>query len=124
MTKPLAILFYERLLPGSQLANRLKDVGYRVEVVQDLGALTAAALRHKPLVIVADLVSQSGSVVQVIGDLRRTADTSHIPVLSYATRKDEKLRTEAVTAGAALVASDEAIVQQLPQLLEQVLSLD
>ena len=124
MTTPLAILFYERLFPGSQLANRLKDVGYRVEVVQDIGSLTAAAVRHKPLVILVDLVSQRGSVAEVIGDLRRAVATNHIPVLAFATRKDEKLHAAAVSAGATLVAFDEAMVQQLPQLLEQVLLLD
>src|SRR5438445_9362650 len=35
MTTPLALVFYENLLPGSQLVNRLQDLGYRVQTIGD-----------------------------------------------------------------------------------------
>ena len=38
MTQPLALVLYERLLPGSQLVNRLQDLNYRVQVIADAGA--------------------------------------------------------------------------------------
>ena len=33
MTQPLALVFYEKLMPGSQLVNRLQDLNYRVQAV-------------------------------------------------------------------------------------------
>ena len=30
MTQPLALVWYEKLMPGSKLVNRLQDLGYRV----------------------------------------------------------------------------------------------
>ena len=35
MTKPLAIIHYERLMPDSQLLDRLQDLGYRVQTVAE-----------------------------------------------------------------------------------------
>src|SRR5262245_49139849 len=35
MTEPLALVVYEKLLPGSQLVNRLQDLKYRVQTVAD-----------------------------------------------------------------------------------------
>ena len=39
MIQPLALVFYERLLPGSQVVNRLQDMRYRVQVVGDPAGL-------------------------------------------------------------------------------------
>ena len=38
MTRPLALVFYEKFMPGSQLVNRLQDLNYRVRVVNDLAS--------------------------------------------------------------------------------------
>ena len=35
MTQPLALVLYEKLLPGSQLVNRLQDLNYRVQTIAD-----------------------------------------------------------------------------------------
>ncbi len=35
MTEPLALVLYERLLPGSQVVNRLQDLRYRVQTVAE-----------------------------------------------------------------------------------------
>ena len=35
MTQPLALVLYEKLLPGSQLVNRLQDLNYRVQAIAD-----------------------------------------------------------------------------------------
>ena len=40
MSEPLAILHYSNLMPGGQLANRLQDLGYRVQMLADMAALT------------------------------------------------------------------------------------
>ncbi len=41
MTQPLALVFYEKLMPGSQLVNRLQDLNYRVQAVNDSGVAAA-----------------------------------------------------------------------------------
>ena len=49
MKLPLAILLYENLIPGSQLINRLQDLGYRVETINDARLLVELAEREKAL---------------------------------------------------------------------------
>ena len=46
MTKPLALVFYERLMPGSQLVNGLQDLGYRVLAITEAALLMPCALLH------------------------------------------------------------------------------
>ena len=38
--QPLALVLYEKLLPGTQLVNRLQDLNYRVQTVNDAALLT------------------------------------------------------------------------------------
>jgi CheY-like chemotaxis protein len=125
MTKPLALISYEKLLPGSQLANRLRDLGYRVRVLDDPGQLPQIARREMPLVIVADLASEATDLCAIIRELKASDLTRHIPVLAFG-RKQDRAFDEAAAAGAALVALvalDDAITAQLPHLLEQVLEI-
>jgi len=124
MTKPLGLVFYERLMPGSQLANRLQDLGYRVSTVTDLGALNGAVEKEMPMVIVMDLTSERGDVNAVIRDLRGAEKTQHIPIVAFASKANKKAMDDAVNAGAKLVAVDEAVLTQLPQLLEQALEVE
>ncbi|MBI3875241.1 MAG: hypothetical protein HY300_04640 [Verrucomicrobia bacterium] len=124
MTQPLALLVYEELLPGSQLVNRLVDLGYRVQTLADAGQLVATAERDKPLVVLLDLASKTADVCAVLSELKANAATSHLPVLAFTTSKDEKLQTAAHKAGAKLVASAEAVSGQLPLLLQQVIEVE
>ena len=57
MTEPLALVLYEKLLPGSQLVNRLHDLRYRVQVIADADTLVECAEQEKPMVVLADLAS-------------------------------------------------------------------
>ncbi|MEW6161344.1 MAG: hypothetical protein AB1813_28280 [Verrucomicrobiota bacterium] len=124
MTEPLAIIFYENLLPGSQLVNRLQDLGYRVQGVPEVAAILPLAEKEKPLVILTDLNTHKGDICSVIASLKRNTATSHIPVLAFAGKNQKKLHSTAMKAGASLVAQEEAILTQLPQLLDQVLQLE
>jgi CheY-like chemotaxis protein len=124
MTKPLALVFYERLMPGSQLVNRLQDIGYRVSTVNDLFAVSAHAQKEGPMVIVMDLTSEKGDVNTIIKELRAGDGTAHIPIVAFTSKANKKAQNAAVEAGARLVAVDEAIIQQLPQLLEQALEVE
>lgn len=124
MTQPLALILYEKLLPGSQLANRLRDLGYRVQVVAEAASLVMLAEQEKPLLVLVDLASDHGDVCAAIMELRNHPATAHLPVLAFAEQRRAELQAQAHEAGATLVASDELILAQLPQLLEKVLEVE
>ena len=124
MMKPLALLFYEQLLPGSQLINKLQDLGYRALVVQDADLLADVAEREKPMVIVSDLRVRRGDILKNIRLIKAGAETSHIPVLGFHSDLSESFLETAKQAGVTLVAGAAFIPEQLAQLLDQVLHLD
>ena len=124
MTQPLALVLYEKLLPGTQLVNRLQDIGYRVHPVTTVEGFVACAEQVKPLLVLADLYSTRGSVVDIIGQLRKNAATSHLPVIAFADEKETALQEAARKAGATLVVNDAALLTHLQPFLEQALRLD
>jgi DNA-binding NtrC family response regulator len=124
MTKPLAIIHYERLMPGSQLLNRLQDLGYRVQTVADAALLFETARREKPMVAIIDLVTVKADICSIIEAIRADKETEHLPVIGFAGAKDQKLHAEATRCGATLVALDDALLPQLPHLLEHALRID
>ena len=76
------------------------------------------------MLVLADLVSTRNNVCAAIGNLRQNPDTQHIPVIAFAPDNAEDLQAAARTAGAALVASETAVLNHLPQLLEQALRVE
>ena len=124
MTKPLALVVYENLLPGSQLINRLQDLGYRVQTLACLGDIGGQAVQEKPLLIIIDLSSSAGDPCAAIRELKANAATAHIPILAFSGPKHVSLHTAAHEAGATLVANEAAVLAQLPELLEQLLHVD
>jgi len=120
MTQPLALLLYEKLLPGTQLVNRLQDIGWRVQTLHDAAGLARAAEEHKPILVLADLSATNSSVSEGISHLRRNQATSHIPVIAFGA--DEAAHKPALDAGATLVVSDTAVLQHLNQFIDQALS--
>jgi len=124
VTRPLAIVSYEKLLPGSQLANRLQDLGYRVLTAPDAEALVACAEQEKPMLVFMDLVATRTKVCEVIAQLKKNPVTSHLPVIAFADEKDTALQTAAREAGATLVVNAAAVLTHLEPFLEQALRLD
>jgi DNA-binding response OmpR family regulator len=124
MTQPLALLLYEKLLPGTQLVNRLQDLKYRVRTLTDADVLVSSARQEKPMVVLVDLVSSRLDVSQALARLKEERDTQHIPVLAFAPDDAVESRMAAQKAGATVVVSDTAILSHLPQLLEQALQVD
>jgi CheY-like chemotaxis protein len=122
MTKPLALLMYQNLLPGSKLASRLRDLDYRVETQTELKTLPEQARALKPLVIIMEIQDQE--VIDIIKEIRQNPETAHIPILAYCGLKRGPLPTQAREAGATLVASDKLILDQFSQMLEQVLLVE
>ena len=122
MTKPLALLFYSNLMPGSRLITRLEELGYRVLTVGQISSLQEVAKTEKPLVALAEVSSQ-GEVLSAISTLKADAATRHIPVLAYSAEHSKQLQETALKAGVSLLASSSAVLEQLPQLLDQVLEV-
>ncbi|MBC8095348.1 MAG: hypothetical protein H7Y43_06020 [Akkermansiaceae bacterium] len=124
MIQPLALVLYEKLLPGTQLANHLQDLNYRVQTFSDADALAACALRDKPMLAFVDLISTRQNVCPAIRLLRQEAETKHIPVIAFAPEDSVELQKAARAAGATLVVSESAILTHLTQFLDQALQIE
>lgn len=122
MTEPLAILFYEKSMPGSQLANRLQDLGYRVQVLTDADALPSQVEQAKPMIVIADLFSGRQQVRQALAGLRQNPATAHVPVIAFSTHTDSEAQPAAPEPGPTMFVTEAAIIHHLPQLLERALT--
>ncbi len=121
---PVALIFYDNLLIGSQLVNRLQDLGYRVQLVSDLETLARLAQEVKPMVFLTNLTARTSPVLDAIRVLRANTVTAHIPVLVFTKEGEKQLPHLARAAGATLVTSEAGSVAQLPQLLERALEVE
>jgi PleD family two-component response regulator len=123
MSKPLALIYYSNLMPGGQVANRLQDLGYRVQPLADLSRLVDQCKEEKPLVLLAEIIA-SGPVLPSIARLRKDPATQHIPVLGWSASPDPALQKSAHAAGVSLLTGAAAISEHLPQLLDQALQVE
>ena len=124
MKQPLALLLYEKLLPGGQLVHRLQDLGYRVQPVPAPTDLLPTAEREKPLLAFVDLEPRYQKTCEAIAALRQTSGTAHIPVIAFAGAQSLEAHDAARRAGATLVVNDTALLVHLSQFLEQALQVD
>jgi CheY-like chemotaxis protein len=124
MTQPLALVLYEKLLPGTQLVNRLHDSGYRVATVPGVDALVSSAEKEKPMLVFADLVSTRAKVADAIAMLKKNEATSHVPVIAFVDEKEVAAQNEARSAGANLVVYESALLPHLQHFIDQALHID
>jgi CheY-like chemotaxis protein len=126
MTQPLALVLYERILPGSQLVNRLqeKDLNYRVQTLSEASKLVECALQAKPMVVLADLDSSRNDVCPALAQLRANPATQHLPVIAIYREESAGSQAAAQAAGATLIVAENAILEYLPQLLQQALQVE
>jgi CheY-like chemotaxis protein len=124
MTEPLALVLYEKLLPGSQLVNRLQDMNYRVQAISDADRLVECAEQAKPMLVLADLESTRNNVCAAVARLRQNTATKHLPVIAFSGERVVDLQAAARVAGATLVVTDAAILTHLPQFLDQALQVE
>ena len=123
--KPLALLLYEKIIPGSQLMNALEDMDYRVKTINTSADLTATAQQEGAILVLADLeAGPDGEVISAIKTLHQHPDTAHVPVIAYCPAEAKQLDEYARLAGAKLVVNEETILAHLPDFLEQALKLD
>ena len=122
MTEPLALVLYEKLLPGSQLVNRLQDLQYRVQVLADPQDLVGSAEHARPMVVLVDLGSNGNEACTAITRLKKNQATAHLPVIAIAAEGFDSQAAQ--NCGATLVVSETAVLSHLPELLEQALQVD
>ncbi len=123
MTQPLALIFYERLMPGTQLVNRLQDMKYRVLALNTVSALAATAPREQAMFLIMDLEAR-GEVLATIDKIRKDPATSHLPIIAFAPDNKAELFAAAQQAGASLVIGETTLASHLPQLLDQAMHID
>jgi len=128
MTRPLALIFYEGLLAGNQLINRLDALEYRTQSVSDLGQLHELAARERPLVVLLELGALADRVCAAIRSLRAGPLTDHIPVVAFVATSDPeaaaRVTAQAQSAGARVVVGETALLAHLPAILEQALQVE
>ena len=124
MTQPLALVLYEKLLPGSQLVNRLQDLKYRVQTTTDAAGLLECAQEAKPMLVLADLDSTNGDVCAALARLKQTESTKHLPVIAFSREENAELQNAARATGATLVVTEAGILSHLPQFLDQALQVE
>ena len=124
MTQPLALVLYEKLLPGSQLVNRLQDLNYRVQAIGDASKLVECAEQSKPMLVLADLESPRNDVCAALARLRQHEPTKHLPVIAFSGEGATELQAAARLAGATLIVNETAILTHLHQILEQALHVE
>jgi CheY-like chemotaxis protein len=124
MTQPLALVFYERLLPGTQLVNRLQDLHYRVHTLADVEALPGTAERDRPMLLLVDLQGTHGDAFAAIACIKASPATAHLPIIAFTSDEPSAGHVSARAAGANLVVQDQALLNHLPQWLEEVLRVE
>ena len=123
-TQPVAMVVHDRLMPGSALANRLVDQGWRVHSHNAAAGLLERLRSQKPILLVIQLDLRGGDVCRLIEDLRSDSSLTHIAVLAYGPLANARLRDGAIAAGAQVVAADSSILEQLPSLIDTALAVD
>lgn len=123
-SQPLALVLYEKLMPGSQLVNRLTDLRYRVQTLNEPSTLVEWAEQAKPMLVIADLESSRNDTCPAISRLKQNPATSHIPVIGIIKQEDSHQNTSAQAAGVNLIVTEAAILNHLEPLLDQALTID
>ena len=124
MVEPLALVLYTRLMPGSQVVNRLQDLKYRVLAVGEPASLVQTAQETKPIVVLTDLDSGAEKVCAAIARLKQEPTTRHLPVIAFGAENDPELQAAAQTAGVSFIVGEAALVNHLTQILDRALQID
>ena len=123
MTQPLAIVFHERLMPGSQLVNRLQDMNYRVLAADNAESLAATVKLETPLLLFLDLKAP-GDILAIISEIKADETTAHVPIIAFAPDAELALTEAAKNAGANFSVADSAVANHLPHLIDQALLVE
>ena len=108
MLQPLAIVFYERLMPGSQLVNRLQDLNYRVLAINNAALLAATAKRETPLLLLGRF-GRPGGHLRAIEKIKADPASTHLPIIAFAPDDRPELLAAAEKAGANFTIGETAL---------------
>ncbi len=122
--EPLALLLYQKLLPGSQLVNRLQDLRYRVQTLSTSSGLSEAAEKALPMVLLVDLAGTDPEVLNELRRLRQNPATRHIPIIAFGVSEAAASQQAALDAGVTLMVSETAILNHLQECLNRALEVD
>ncbi len=73
------------------------------------------------MLVLVGLEPSRKDILEAIGRLKNDPATQHVPVIAFAPEDVPTLDEPARAAGAAVVASETAIMTHLPQLLDRAL---
>jgi CheY-like chemotaxis protein len=76
------------------------------------------------MLVLADLDSSHKDVCAGLSRLKQNPATQHLPVIAFTAQLNDDLQKAANAAGATLVVSDTAILNHLPQFLDQALQIE
>lgn len=114
--KILAVL--EDLLFTVKINDLAKRTGLDVEFVKsEKDALERA--KHKPLLIILDLNSNSVQPIKLIHRLKEDDDTKKISLIGYVSHVQGELKQKAHDAGCDIVLARSAFSTNLPMLLKR-----
>jgi len=128
VSEPLAIIFYENLLSGNQLANRLRDLGYGVRRARAAQEVPEEAARLQALFVFLEIGEAQEAALEAVRALKSSPRTRHVPVLAFtgeqAPAEQQKRLQAAREAGADAATEERGLLAHLPAMLEQLLNLD
>lgn len=78
----------------------------------------------KPMLVLADLRASHKDVCAAIGKLKKNSATQHVPVIAFGNENDPELQKTALEAGVTLIVSESALLNHLPQCLDQALRIE
>lgn len=120
--QPLALVFFQRPLPGNQLVNRLQDLGYRVQTANVAEKFQALAQTAGAMLALVDVEGAREELFTTMGHLRQGEATQHLPILAFAVAPTAL--ENARKAGCTVVVETSALLTHLEAFLEQALRID
>jgi CheY-like chemotaxis protein len=116
MAEPLVLALVPDLMFASRIDGTLRQLGYRVTVVNDAAALQAAARAEAPALVLVDLTARGVDPPAAIAALKTEAATRALPVVAFGPHLDEAARAAATAAGADAVVANSKLALDLPRL--------
>ncbi len=123
-TKPVVLVVFERLVPGSQLVQRLEKLDFDVKTIRDASEMLAAAKELKPLLLMVDLYSSIVDICSCIRQIKSDPATKHLPIIAFSQDIKPDWEKEAASAGARFVLPGQALLMHLEGIIDQALEIE
>ena len=100
------------------------DLSPVLSALHDPGLLVECCEQTKPMLLLADLTSDHQKVCGAIARLKQNPATRHVPVIGFGDQDSPELQKSSLEAGVTLIVSESALLNHLPECLDQALSLE